>query len=77
MTERILTCKSCTYFEYLPGEEDGKGSLGGMGECHRHAPKAYSPPVGHTSDDCSKSVVWPQLLDSEWCGEYERKQETW
>ena len=77
MTERINTCMSCSYFGYLPGEEGGKGSLGGMGECRRSAPKASSPPVGHSSDDCSTSVVWPQLLDSEWCGEYERKQETW
>ncbi|MGB5177909.1 MAG: hypothetical protein WBP44_04175 [Gammaproteobacteria bacterium] len=77
MTERKLTCKSCHFFGYLPGEEEGKGALGGMGECRRRAPVAYSPPIGKSINDCSKSVVWPQLLDSEWCGEYERQQESW
>lgn len=77
MTDRLQTCKSCEFFEYLPGEEEGKGSSGGMGECHRNAPKSYPPPIGHSIKDGNKSVVWPQLLDSEWCGEYDRKQETW
>jgi len=77
MTDRIKTCKSCEFFEYLPGEEDGKGSLGGMGECRRRAPKAYLPPIGQSINDSNHLVVWPRLLDSEWCGEYDRKQETW
>jgi hypothetical protein len=77
MTDRLQTCKSCEFFEYLPGEEEGKESLGGMGECHRNAPRSYPPPNGHSIKDGNKSVVWPQLLDSEWCGEYDRKQETW
>ena len=77
MTDRIQTCKSCEFFEYLHGEKVDKETLGGMGECHHSAPKSYSPPTGHSVNDSNKSVVWPQLLDSEWCGEYSRKQETW
>jgi hypothetical protein len=77
MTDRLQTCKSCEFFAYLPGEQDGEGALGGMGECHRNAPKSYSPPIGHALKDGINPVVWPRLLDTEWCGEYERKQETW
>ena len=77
MTDRIQTCKSCEFFQYLRGEAAGTGKLGGIGECHRSAPKSFSPPTGHSVNDSNKSVVWPQLLDSEWCGEYSRKQETW
>ena len=77
MTDRIQTCKSCEFFEYLPGEEDGKGPLGGMGECHHSAPKSYSPPNGQSINDRNQPVAWPQLLDSGWCGEYDHKQETW
>jgi hypothetical protein len=77
MTDRLQTCKSCQFFEYLPGGEEGKGSLGAMGECHRNAPESYSLPGGQSRNGNNQSVIWPQLPDSEWCGEYERKQEAW
>jgi hypothetical protein len=64
------TCKSCEFFQYLPGEEDGMGPQGGMGECHRNAPR---PTIG----DSSQSVTWPRISDSDWCGEYDHRQEVW
>lgn len=77
MTDRKQTCKSCEFFQYLHDKEVGKERLGGMGECHRRAPESFALPTGHSVKDSNKSVVWPQLLDSEWCGEYSRRQETW
>jgi hypothetical protein len=77
MTDRLQTCKSCEFFEYLSDKEKGKVSSGSMGECHHSAPKSYSPVNGPSINDSKQSVIWPQLLDSEWCGEYERRQETW
>ncbi len=77
MTERMHTCKSCEFFEYLPGEEGGDGPLGGMGECHRNAPGPSTLATGQSGNDGRPSAVWPRILDSEWCGEYDRKQEVW
>lgn len=77
MAERLHTCKSCEFFDYLPGEEEGNGPLGGMGECHRNAPRAFTTSAGLSGNDGKQSAVWPRILDSDWCGEYDRKQETW
>ena len=77
MTDRLQTCRSCQYFEYLPGKEADKESPGALGECHRNAPESYLLPSGQSINGSNQVVVWPQLPDTEWCGEYERRQEAW
>jgi hypothetical protein len=50
-------------FFYAP-YDDPKG----LGECRRYAPK---PKIGTLEDARTYSPNWVQMLDDEWCGEFE------
>jgi hypothetical protein len=55
------SCSSCKYVYEM--------------QCHRYAPK---PMIWHSpcGDGCGESPesIWPDVLPSDWCGEWEARQ---
>lgn len=52
------TCATCRYYEDYPA---GEGDDSFTGACRRHAP---APVKG------APSLLWPHVLQSDWCGEW-------
>jgi hypothetical protein len=55
------SCKTCKYLY--------------ESQCHRYAPK---PMIWHSpcGDGCGENpeFIWPEVLDADWCGEWEARQ---
>jgi hypothetical protein len=73
-----MDCKSCRWFQAAPDDFSADGDMSDelvsdqkeYGFCHRHAPapKEFDPQK-------NLEVQWPLVWESEWCGEWKRRQE--
>lgn len=56
-------CSTCTYADPHIGDD---GSV--FTECHRYPPQVIA---GEGPDGVAPVMMWPQVHDGDWCGEYE------
>lgn len=66
------TCNSCRFWKEAVFPDSHPNA--GIGACHRHAPRPYSPVViddlGHVR--LRESVTWPDTYEEDWCGDHEK-----
>jgi len=58
----LQQCHSCRWGWHMTTDVDGLS--GGVGECHRHAPRAK-----FTSSD-SDFTTWPKVFSDDGCGDW-------
>jgi len=63
-----VECSNCRFFFPF----DGTLSETRSGMCRRYAPRPEMT-MGVSERDASPGVVWPEVGDYDWCGEYAPK----
>ena len=72
-----MHCKDCRFWlaEGFSAEAIADDVESELGDCRRHAPQ---PVLGYFGDDGEArelAAYWPLTLATEWCGEFEAKQQ--
>ena len=64
----IMICRLCLFYK-VGTSPDSKRLHGG--ECRRHSPTVH---VWTHRDEITSSTEWPQVLETEWCGEFKKRE---
>ncbi len=60
---RVEQCGTCRFWQEQPTVDGGR--------CRRHAPRPRVMTADEDAGDDEQYVVWPLMLNTEWCGEWQ------